>query len=109
MDTHRRRSSHNGQSSGSNNTNATASMGDNSDAFETAASDIYSGVDLARLAAAGQQHQLAAVAMAAAAAKHSLAEMDSLEPQNLGIYLAFLFQYELFADFLFMVLLLTLC
>ena len=83
MDTHRRRSSHNGQSS--NAANASASLVDNGDAFETAASDIYSGVDLARLAAAGQQHQLAAVAMAAAAAKHSLAEMDSLEPHNLGI------------------------
>ena len=85
MDTHRRRSSHNGQSSASNAANAAASMADNGDAFETTASDIYSGVDLARLGAAGQQHQLAAVAMAAAAAKHSLAEMEALEPQNLGI------------------------
>jgi len=74
MDTHRRRSSHNGQAAAANANVTNATSVDNSDAFETPANEIYSGVDLARLAAVGQQQQqqLAAVALAAVAAKQAV-------------------------------------
>ncbi len=82
MDTHRRRSSHNSQSAAAVTNAASISVGDHNNdhnnlSYESARQStpspngIYSGVDLARLAAVGQQQQqhLAAVAIAAAAAK----------------------------------------
>ena len=73
MDTHRRRSSHNGQGGSANANLANAGNVDHNDSYESPTNDIYSGVDLARLAAVGQQQQqLAAVALAAAAAKQTV-------------------------------------
>ena len=57
MDTHRRRSSHNGQGGSANANLANAGNVDHNDSYESPTNDIYSGVDLARLAAVGQQQQ----------------------------------------------------
>ena len=90
MDTHRRRSSHNGQSANGANGSAASppQNNENNHSYETQSpspTGIYSGVDLARLAAGQQQqqqqlqqlqqqqqHHLAAVAIAAAAAKQPI-------------------------------------
>ena len=88
MDTHRRRSSHNGQSANGANGSAASppQNNENNHTYETQSpspTGIYSGVDLARLAAGQQQqqlqqlqqqqqHHLAAVAIAAAAAKQPI-------------------------------------
>jgi hypothetical protein len=89
MDTHRRRSSHNGHAAASNAAHASSASaaGDNMDAYETSPSpsEIYSGVDLARLAAAGQQQQQLAAIVAAATKQAAVANQDKdAEPQNLG-------------------------